>query len=262
MYTGEVKNSIDRYFAVIDALADAIENDEINIALQPIVDANTNKITSFEALARWTHSQLGVVRPDEFISIAEQQGHIASLGFAVLRQSCQFLVNYDLQHADRPLINVNVSVTQLLDGQFVNQVETIVRRIGLKPERIVFEITESHLLDFEQHSVEQLHALHSRGFHLSLDDFGSGFSSLTSLFRLPLLQIKIDKDLVWESLSSNTCRDLILYLVQHSRSNGIQLLAEGVETKEMQDAICNMGVSLLQGFGLYRPATANEWINA
>lgn len=260
MYTGDVKKNIDRYFAIIDALGDAITNEEINIELQPIVDVNSKKIMSFEALARWTHPQLGMVRPDEFINIAEQQGHIAALGLSVLNKSCQFLINYDLKHNDRPSININVSVIQLLDGQFAQQAETAVLSAGLIPDRIIFEITESHLLDFEKRGVEQLHALHKRGFHLSLDDFGAGFSSLTSLFRLPLLQIKIDKDLVWDSLSSSACRELILYLVQHCQSNNIELLAEGIETKEMEVAMSHMGVSLIQGFGVYRPAAESVWL--
>tara|TARA_R110001583_G_scaffold57547_2_gene172163 strand:+ start:84 stop:1730 length:1647 start_codon:yes stop_codon:yes gene_type:complete len=262
MYTNDIKKNIDRYFAIIDALGDAIARDEISIELQPIVDAKNKPIISFEALARWTHSELGMVRPDEFIPIAEQQGHIASLGLLVLRKSCQFLLDYDLKHSEQPSINVNVSVIQLLDGEFANQVESIVRGFGLMPHRVIFEITESHLLDFEKRGVEQLHALHRRGFYLSLDDFGAGLSSLTSLFRLPLLQIKIDKDLVWESLSSTACRDLILYLVQHCQSHGIELLAEGIETKEMEQVIIDTGVSLLQGFGIYRPAPVSVWLKS
>ncbi|WP_413698866.1 EAL domain-containing protein [Psychromonas sp. KJ10-10] len=260
MYTGDVKKNIDRYFAIIDALGDAISADQISIALQPIVDINSKKIISYEALARWTHSQLGMVRPDEFINIAEQQGHIATLGLSVLRKSCQFLVNYDQADDDLPSININVSVIQLLDGQFAQQAESIVRLVGLVPERVIFEITESHLLDFEKRGVEQLHVLHKRGFHLSLDDFGAGFSSLTSLFRLPLLQIKIDKDLVWGALSSKACRDLILYLVQHCQSHNIELLAEGIETPEMEQAMLDMGVSLIQGFGVYRPSDESVWL--
>jgi PAS domain S-box-containing protein len=260
IYTDDIKNNIDRYFAIIDALGDAIAGDEINIELQPIVNASTNKIVSFEALARWTHDELGMIRPDEFIPIAEQQGQIGSLGLSVLRKSCLFLVDYDSKYDDKPFVNVNVSVIQLLDTEFADQAESIVRSTGLVPHRIILEITESHLLDFEKQGVEQLHVLNRRGFYLSLDDFGAGLSSLTSLFRIPLIQIKIDKDLVWESLTSRSCRDLIVYLVKHCESHAIELLAEGIETQDMQQAIIDMGVPLLQGFGLYRPAIGKVWL--
>ncbi|MGB5443972.1 MAG: EAL domain-containing protein, partial [Psychromonas sp.] len=140
-YHGEVKNSIDRFFTVTDVLNDAIEGDQINIVLQPIVDPVDDKIFSFEALARWSHHELGGITPDEFIPIAEQQGLISALGLSVLRKACVFLVNYDQTHTEQPFVNVNVSVVQLLDGQFAEQAESIVRNHGLEPDRIVFEIT-------------------------------------------------------------------------------------------------------------------------
>ncbi|WP_375750645.1 EAL domain-containing protein [Vibrio sp. HN007] len=260
-YQGEAKKAIDRHFMVSDALEGAIQSGLLSIALQPIIDAKSGELNSFEALARWSHSELGVVYPDEFIPVAERKGLIGELGFSVLEQACKFLSEYDGRKGhNRVSINVNVSVLQLVDDNFTSRAEDIVNSQGISTDRVVFEITESHLLDCNKKSIAQLMLLKSRGFHLSLDDFGTGLSSLTSLFYLPLSQIKIDKELVRESMANASCCGLIDYLSQYSKSQNISLVAEGVESKEMQNQVVSQGASLLQGFGLHRPSEPEYWL--
>ncbi|WP_391857305.1 EAL domain-containing protein, partial [Vibrio cidicii] len=121
-YTGESQRDIDRHFAIQDALETAIETHQITIALQPIVEASTGDLMSFEALARWEHPELGTISPAEFIPMAERLGHIHALGMLVLEYACQYLVMFDATHQSRPLVNVNVSAHQLLKESFVDDV--------------------------------------------------------------------------------------------------------------------------------------------
>nr|WP_319554164.1 EAL domain-containing protein [uncultured Vibrio sp.] len=259
-YSDDSQRDIDRYFEIQDALEEAIKLHQITIALQPIIEALTGNIISFEALARWNHPVLGLISPVEFIPIAEKQGHIHALGMLVLTHACQYLTTFDETHAARPLINVNVSAHQLLKESFVDDVFDVVTQAGVPPSRIVLEVTESYLLDEDPTIDRTLNVLHTHGFKLSIDDFGAGMSAVTSLFRLPLYQVKLDRSLINEAMRSDACMKLITYLCEFGRGHNIALVAEGVETTDMLDKLTDIGVPYLQGYGLYRPSEPHVWL--
>jgi len=259
-YTGKSRHAIDRYFKVQDELENAIKSHQIAIALQPIVEASTGTLISFEALARWKHPVLGPVSPAEFIPMAEKLGLIHSLGMVVLEQACRYLVMLDVTHKRKPLLNVNVSPHQLLHVDFVNDVLDIVKRFGVTPERIVLEMTESYLLDDDPTIANTLNALHAHGFRLSIDDFGAGMSAITSLFRLPLYQVKLDRTLINEAIRLDSCSKFIEHLCEFARTHSITLVAEGVETITMLNKLTEIGVPYLQGYYLYRPCEPNFWL--
>jgi len=259
-YTGASQRNIDRHFAIQDALEMAIETHQIMIALQPIVEASTGDLMSFEALARWQHPDLGSISPAEFIPIAERLGHIHALGMLVFEHACQYLVMFDASHQARPLVNVNVSAHQLLKESFVDDVCDTAARFGVSPGRIVLEVTESYLLDEDPTITTTLNALHSYGFKLSIDDFGAGMSAITSLFRLPLYQVKLDRSLIHEAMRRDACLKLITHLCDFGCSHNITLVAEGVETSEMFKRLTEVGVLYLQGYGLYKPCSPQVWL--
>ncbi|ENY8012712.1 EAL domain-containing protein [Vibrio fluvialis] len=245
---------------VCDSLNEAISNESIYIALQPIVDRKANTITSYEALARWEHPLLGRVSPAEFIPLAEKLDLMTELGYLVIKQACRFIAGYDRSHSDKPSVNINVSVLQLADKDFLGTLCNIANEQGVAYDRIVLEITESHFLDQDETCVEMVKKIKSKSFKISLDDFGAGYSSITSLFRLPLHQIKLDRSLVEDALASKPCRSLINYLVHHCENQNIELVAEGVETEITENLLKGMGVYIMQGFGLHRPEPAETWL--
>ncbi|MCG9781358.1 EAL domain-containing protein [Vibrio brasiliensis] len=259
-YTGDSQRDIDRYFELQDALEAAINTHQIQIALQPIVEASTGKLVSFEALARWEHPRLGAISPAEFVPIAEKLGHIHALGMVVLEHACQYLVMYDASHQERPTVNVNVSAHQMLKQSFVDDVYDAVVRYGVAPSRVVLEVTESYLLDEDPIITRTLNMLHAHGFKLSIDDFGAGMSAITSLFRLPLYQVKLDRALIQEAIKQSACLKLVNYLCEFGRTHNITLVAEGVETTAMLEVLAGVGVPYLQGYCLYRPCSPEVWL--
>lgn len=259
-YEGDVQEKIVRYFQVQDSLEIAIESRQIAIALQPIVTASTGDVASFEALARWTHPTLGTVSATEFIPMAEKHGLIHALVLVVLDKACQFLRAFDNTYQARPLVNVNVSAQQLIKPNFIEDVMAVVQANQLSPSRIVLEITESYLLESATTIVDTLKALNERGFKLSIDDFGAGMTAITSLFSLPLFQVKLDRELVMAAMRVPGCLKLVSHLCEYGRTHGIEIVAEGVETVGIFEKLKTAGVPYFQGYFLYRPLEPDVWL--
>lgn len=260
LYEGETKYTVDRHYLLRDSLGEAVECEQITLAMQPIVSVYTDEVVSYECLARWHHPMVGMIPPLEFIPQVEQLGLIHQLGLSILKQACQFLKAHDSISETRPQINVNVSAKQLVSKDYVADTHRVVCDAEIRPERVVLEITESHLLDDSDVISSRLNQLVNLGFQLSLDDFGSGLSSMTSLFRLPLAQIKLDKQIVVDAMSSRACRDFVTYLATHAETQGIMLVAEGVEDEQIMKSVRAMGVTHLQGYGLHRPMPSQYWL--
>ncbi|EWS68026.1 hypothetical protein Y702_17290, partial [Vibrio vulnificus BAA87] len=150
-------------------------------------------------------------------------------------------------------VNVNVSVLQLLNSNFPQRIHEMASEYGISPNSIVLELTETIILDNNAAAIEQLNQLSKLGFHLSLDDFGAGYSSLNSFFDLPMKQIKIDKSMAWRSLKNPDLTAYLSFLIQLCRNNQIDVVIEGIEDAEMYQTFRNMGVSYLQGYWFSKP---------
>jgi PAS domain S-box-containing protein len=261
LYFGEPKLTIDRYFEVQDSLDLAITNGEIYVELQPIVHTKSGDISSFEALARWYHPKLGKIPPSEFIPIAERLGLIHELGLRVFSEACKFLSCISSPGQCPTLVNVNISAHQLIISGFIEDVIGISKCFSILPEHIVLEITESHLLDDSPNIIKTLYKLHNYGFKLSIDDFGAGMSAITSLFRLPLYQVKLDKELVYEALKVEACLQLICYIRDYSEENDISLVVEGIEDNLMFEKMLAINIPFMQGYYLYPPQLPEYWID-
>ena len=256
-----LQSRIERFFYIESQLQKKIESDEITIHLQPIFNAKTKQLSSFEALARWEESEIGSIYPDEFIPTTERKGLISVLGLSVLRQACQFIKAYNQKWQSNVRVNVNVSVLQLFDTTFPDKVIQVVEGLNIKPEWIVLELTESVLLDTNHYAIEQLQRLKEYGFKLAMDDFGTGYTSIMGFFRLPFRQIKLDRELAQEVLNAKKVHAYMEFVIQHCTQNGIEVTVEGIEDERMLDLFTTMGVTFLQGYYFSRPLKIEKVLN-
>ncbi len=253
IYSDTTKHKVDRHFFIEQQLKKAIQDRQLLVKFQPIVSATTNQIASFEALVRWRSKEWGEIYPDEFISVAEKKGFIVELGYLVFEKACHFIKEYQHQHQRVVRVNINVSVLQILNDHFPEQVRMLAEREGVSTDTIVLELTETIILDGNKKAIRQLIKLSEFGFRLSLDDFGSGYSSLHSFFDLPLSQIKIDKNLAWKSLTNPATYEYLRFITDLCRGHNVDIVIEGIESAEMHHKFIGMGAAYLQGYWYSKP---------
>ncbi|MFB9136240.1 EAL domain-containing protein [Vibrio olivae] len=253
IYVDSTKNKVDRHFYIEQQLKKAIDDKQLTVKFQPIVNAQTNKIASFEALVRWRSKEWGEIYPDEFIAVAEKKGLIVELGYLVFEKACHFIKEYQKRHQRQVTVNINISVLQILNNHFPHEVRRMAELEGVAASNIILELTETIILDGNQKAIRQLIKLSDYGFRLSLDDFGSGYSSLHSFFDLPLSQIKVDKNMAWKSLTNPATAEYLRFITQLCRSYNVDIVIEGVENAEMHHKFANMGVAYLQGYWYSKP---------
>jgi diguanylate cyclase (GGDEF)-like protein/PAS domain S-box-containing protein len=230
-----------------------LEAGELFLLYQPVVALPGGEIAGTEALARWRHPQRGLVGPLDFVGLAEQSGLIVDLGRWVLRQACRQMAGWG--PAAPPTISVNVSARQLREPDFADDVARALRDAGLEAHRLTVEITESTAVGGEA-TTESLARLRRLGVRLSLDDFGTGQSTLTLLATCPVDQIKLDRTFVPDDRS-----DVIAAAVlQLARGFGVEAVAEGVETAAQADHLTALGYDRAQGYHFGRPMPAGELI--
>ncbi|CAH0526028.1 EAL domain-containing protein [Vibrio hippocampi] len=261
IFNNDIRNSIERYVYIENHLKSAIEQDQITIQLQPIVCGRTNAVISFEALARWLDTPFGPIGPHEFVLVAERSGLVNALGEKVLKQACEFILRYNQKWDTQVSVNVNISVLQLLDGNFPLYAAQILEELGVASHLVKLEVTESILLDDKQLAVEQLGKLRQLGFELIIDDFGSGASSTMSLFNLPFSQIKIDRMLATAAMTDRDCLSYIHYITHLCANKGIDVTVEGVEDLAMYQCFIQCRVSKLQGYYLSYPLRDVDALN-
>jgi EAL domain-containing protein (putative c-di-GMP-specific phosphodiesterase class I) len=240
-------------------LRHALKREEIRPVYQPIVHIASGRLVAFEVLARWTHPTRGVVSPDEFIGAAEEGGQIAVLGEFILRQSCQHFSHWRRHGlAEDVRLSVNLSRAQLSDTGLPQRIEQILVEASLPSNLLQLEITES--LAMEDHRVRSgLDALRVLGIRLSLDDFGTGHSSLAALHRLPVQQVKIDRSFIADIETGSYHLAIVKAVLDVSRSLELDVVAEGVETQSQADILQKLGCSLAQGW-LYAKAMESEMV--
>lgn len=230
-------------------LRGAIERGDIGLAYQPVVAAETGKITSAEALARWRHPSLGPIRPDVFIGLAEGLGLIEALGSCLLRLACQ-----DASRWPVPIrVAVNLSPAQFLSGRLVETVEAALAVSGLPANRLQLEVTEGLVIRDVESTFDQLTALKALGIQLLMDDFGVGYSSLSYFKRFPFDKVKIDKSFVDDIEQSQASRAVIAAVAGLGRALGMGIVAEGVETHAQRAELVALGCTHLQGYLFSRP---------
>jgi PAS domain S-box-containing protein len=255
-FNDQIKHIVKKRLHIKTAIKYALYNNEFVLKFQPIIHSDTGNVDSFEALIRWNSPIFGEIMPDEFIPVAEQNLHIIDIGYFVLEQACSFICQYHEVNDRRVKIAINISGLQLLQRDFVDRVLATTRQFGLNNGDIVLEITESVLLDSNHFAKEQIIRLRDKGFSVSLDDFGTGYSSLNIFFTVPFTQLKIDRQVVNQAMTTTAARAYITFMTQLCQDQNIEVVTEGIETQEMSDAMKAIGVNLLQGYLFSKPVSA------
>jgi diguanylate cyclase (GGDEF)-like protein/PAS domain S-box-containing protein len=235
------------------ALYSALENDQFFLQYQPVFDLQTMKIRGVEALTRWNHPARGVILPDEFIPMLEDTGLIVRVGQWVLNRACDEAAGW--HRSGLPLsMSVNVSMRQLETDAFVTHVKEALMMSGLDPGALVIEITESSLMRDADATIARLRQLKEVGVRVSIDDFGTGQSSLAYLRRFPVDELKIDRSFIAAMDGSAESEALIETLVELGRKLGLATVAEGIETSVQLQVLREHNCSWGQGFVFSRPA--------
>jgi EAL domain-containing protein (putative c-di-GMP-specific phosphodiesterase class I) len=222
---------------------------------QPMVDLKTMHVAGVEALLRWNHPSLGVLGPDDFLSLAEETGIFRNLSEWVLTEVCsQAKTWHDLFGSDFG-VGVNLSAIQFRDLQFVADLGRVLRRTGADCGTVHFEITEQALMEDEESTLRNLDELHGLGFKVAIDDFGVGYSSLSYLRRFHVDVLKIDQSFVRDEDSERTLA-IVTSVVQLAHALGMSATAEGIETEDQLQRVQQAGCDLAQGYLLSRPVAA------
>jgi len=249
--------AINQKLNIRKCLEDALENDKLEVFLQPLIDCLTGKRVAAEALVRLRNEKGKLIRPDLFISMAEQEGYIVRLGEQVLAKVCRFIRDYDMEALGIRWINVNLSPVQFMSRDIPERFSSILKEYGVSQDMIHLEITEQSMIDFSLLR-DQITGLHENGFQFSLDDYGSGYSNLSRVRQYPFTNIKIDMDVV-----RNYCRDkdvLLPALIKGFKQMNLSITAEGIETEEMAGAMKEISCDYLQGYYFSRPVPMEEFV--
>jgi len=256
-FSSELHDEFQNHIRMERMLRLAIAERELEIHFQPQFDPSTYQLAGIEALARWTHPAEGPIPPSLFIPIAEAGGQIVELGTLVLDLACEQAAKWRKAKFDFKHISVNVSPIQLWQPNFVDVVQGTLKRHNLSGEEICIEITEGVFVDQSERRIETvLTAIRKLGVLLSLDDFGSGYSSLGYLNRLPFDQLKVDRSFVSDIDTDLRRQKVLRGILELGRGLGFNIVVEGAETSEEVAVIRDIGCDAIQGFFFSRPAPA------
>jgi diguanylate cyclase (GGDEF)-like protein len=239
----------------------AYERNELKLKYQPIYDFKTGRYEGWEALLRWTHPQLGPIEPGVFIPIAEETGLILGIGNWVLREACRQLGVWKQRFPELPqTMAVNLSAQQIIQPRFDRQIAAMLSENGLQGSDLILEITESVILDGSRLEPTRIAALKEIGCKLHIDDFGTGYSSLTYLQRYPVDAIKIDRSFVGGPGGGDELKSpqIVATLLGLAESLGLDVVAEGIETRAQFDALERMHCRYGQGYVIAHPLDADQ----
>jgi len=238
-------------------LRDAIPADGIRADFQPIFDVRTRRLYGFEALARWTDSERGIITPSQFIPLAEETGLILPLGKRVLETACAQLSRWRRSQrcSEGLCVHVNVSGVQLSQNGFASQVLDVIENAAVPSGALTLELTENILVDRLNAMLPNLRKLRENGVRISIDDFGIGYSSLSALDELPIDEFKIDRSFV-QRLAAGRSEAVVNAILVLGRSLGKDVIIEGIETTAQLDRLIKLGCDRGQGFLLGAPVSA------
>jgi len=255
----DMQQNITRRVKIENALRKAIDNNGLQLYLQPQVNA-AQQVIGGELLCRWHDPEMGDILPSEFIPVAETTGLIIDLGDWVVRQACGILHEWQQHERLRELrLAVNISPRQFSEGSFVQQIMECIVAERINPTLLELEITEGMLIKDVEQATRRMTRLADVGVKFSLDDFGTGYASLAYLRRLPLYQLKIDQSFVRDMLLNNNDEIIVRSILGLGRSLALDVIAEGVETYQQAKRLQEMGCAKFQGFYFGRPAPISEW---
>lgn len=255
VHTEQASQTLDLELSLLGELADAVRNGEMVLRYQPKLDIAGNRITSVEALVRWDHPTRGLLSPDLFIPLAERNDRIEALTLNVLATAIADQQGWAAAGHDIA-VAVNLSATLLGSASFNRDLLTLIERTGVRPDRLIFEVTESAAMIEPEAALAALLRFRAIGIAISMDDYGTGQSTLSYLKRLPLTEVKIDRSFVQHADHSRSDAILVRSTVDLAHELGLKVVAEGVETAECLAFLASIGCDLAQGYLVGRPVPA------
>jgi len=257
-YIASVDSEMRRRRELEKDLRDALLRDQFYLVYQPQISYRDHRVVGVEALIRWQHPEHGLVPPDLFIPLAEQNGTIIAIGEWVLDQACKQLRDWHDQGFVDLRMAVNLSTVQLHHAELPRVVNNLLQMYRLPPRSLELEVTETGLMEDISTAAQHLLSLRRSGALIAIDDFGTGYSSLSYLKSLPLDKIKIDKSFVQDLLDDDDDATIVRAIIQLGKSLGMQVIAEGVETAEQETYIISEGCHEGQGYHYSKPLPARE----
>lgn len=257
-YTTSISSKTPEILTLEKSLRHALEREEFVVHYQPRVNIDTGKITGMEALLRWEHPDMGLVAPSKFIPLAEESGLIIPIGEWVLRTACRQTKAWQEEGLPAITMAVNLSLKQFRQPGLVETVAKILDETGLEANFLELEITETTAIEDLEFTRTVLQQLEEMGVHLSIDDFGTGHSSLSRLQLLPLHNLKIDGSFIRDLTKDVKVAHIVKAIVGLGRSLGLRLTAEGVEKQEELEFLKSINCEDVQGFLFYRPLSAQK----
>lgn len=253
LYSSSIANNSFERLVLENSLRRALERHEFRLYYQPQVDLRTGKVIGAEALIRWQHPDLGFIPPMEFIPIAEETGLIHPIGEWVLKTACEQKKAWDEQGFKSFRVSVNLSARQFHYANLVDMVGDTIRKSGIDPKDLDLELTESTIMDRLEETTLTLKRLKNMGTHISIDDFGTGYSSLMYLKTFPIDTIKIDKSFVKDVTTDADDRAITQAIISMAHSLKLDVIAEGVETKEQLELMKSQSCDIIQGYLFSKP---------
>ena len=257
-FSSEMNRLAQERLALETALRQALQADALRLHYQPQIDLESGRLYGVEALARWTHPQLGEISPARFIPLAEECGLIADLGRWALREACRQLADWRARGLEVPAVSVNLSPTSFHNLDLPRMIADTLERHALAPQDLTLELTESILLDTNPSTMKTIAEVHAHGVRLSMDDFGTGYSSLSYLRRLPVSELKLDRSFVADLEHDEAARALSSAILGIGQSLQLTVVAEGVETPTQNLMLREQGYPVAQGYLFARPLTPQE----
>ena len=241
--------------ALIEELADALETGQLTAYYQPkasLITGPPHPVEDVEALVRWRHPERGLLTPDAFLGIAERANLLLPLTLAVARQAFAQVVAWDAKGL-KMSVAVNVAPQMLTNLHLPDEIVELAREIGVSTKRVMLEITETGVMEDPHLAMDILTRFRLKGLHLSLDDFGTGFSSLAQLYRMPFSELKIDQSFVRDVSKSDEARVIVRTMAEMARNLNLSVCAEGVEDSETLEFLMTCGCDKAQGYLISKP---------
>jgi predicted signal transduction protein with EAL and GGDEF domain len=261
-YFGEIVESAKHRFLIERELRNAIGNNEITLAYQPIVESGgDNVIEGFEVLSRWIHPELGFIPPDEFIKVAEETGLIGGYTLRLLDRACKKILHWN-QLADKAfMLSINISPVHFLHDDLASSILETLEQNAFQPEHLKIEITENVLIENSDHVLKILNTLKKSGVKVSIDDFGTGYSSIGYLKSYPLDFIKIDRSFVIDTPINTDNKNICSVIKDLAGYMNLKVIAEGVENGENSRFLESIQIEYMQGYHFSKPMSAEFWDN-
>lgn len=253
MYKRTMHNNEERLLQLENLLRKAIEREEFYLEFHPVVDVRTKMVSSVEALIRWQDSELGIISPNEFITLAEDTGLIIPISEWVLRSSCKALNVLHYNGFTNIKVNINISPLHFKQANFVETIEQVITEANLRRNCIILELTENMIMSHEADMVNKLVKLKQLGLNIAIDDFGTGYSSLSYLHRFPIDYLKIDQSFIKNIVDYKEDAAIAKAIITIARALNLRVVAEGVEHKKQYQFLEQEGCTNIQGFFISKP---------